>query len=103
MRRYSSKYSGEDNDRRSISDTGFGDDVPEPEKDHRPCRNEEHRWKYDTPEVRSIDNLRATISCADERIEEVDHPVALRECEWDREIACIVVDLLLSLFSFLLQ
>ncbi len=103
MRRNSGEHSGKNDNRRTIPYARFRDNITEPEEDHRSCSDEEHRWKDDSPEIRSIDNLCATITCTNEGIEEVDHPIALCEREWDREIASIVIDLLLTLIAFFLQ
>ncbi len=103
MCRYSGEDSCEDDDRGTIPDTRLCDKIPEPEKDHRSSGDIEHSREYGSPEISSIDDLRTTIPCTDEGIEEVDHTVALSECEWNREVTSIVIHLLLSCFSLFFQ
>lgn len=42
-------------------------------------------------------------TCTDIGIQEVDHTVTLSKCEWDSEPTSIIIEFLLSLFTFLLQ
>ncbi len=96
------KNSGKDDDRTSVSDTKLGDEISKPKEDHRTCCDKCHRWEYYSPEVCCINNRDST-PCTYNGIEKVDHPIALCEREWNREVSCIVIELLLSLFSFLLE
>jgi hypothetical protein len=100
---YSCEYTGEDNDRCTIPYTTLGDQIPEPEEDHRTCSDEEHSRKYDAHEVLRIDDRRSSCPCTDDTIEKIDHTIALCECKWDGEISRIVIDLFLTLFSFFFQ
>jgi hypothetical protein len=102
---HSRKYSCEDYDRRTIAYTHLCDEITEPEEDHSTCSDKEHSRKDDTEEVLRIDDRSSPSACssADDVIEEVDHTIALCECEWDGEVSGIVIDLFLSLFSFFFQ
>ncbi len=103
MLRHTCQYSCEDDNRTSVSDTSFCDKITKPEEDHSPCRDHNHRWEYHSPEVCRIDDRNSGRTRSDETIEEKNHPVALRESERKGEVSSIIIELLLTLFSFFFE
>ena len=103
MLRHSRKDSSKDNNRRTISDTELCYEITEPEEDHRPRRDKCHSGKDSSEKILCINNRSPSRTCTNKAIEEKYHPIALCKCERNSEVSCIVIDFLLSLFSFFFE
>ena len=100
MWRNSGQNSREDDHRASVSDSWFVDDFSEPHEEESTSRDEQHGRKHSSPEIAHIHDLSAS---TDEGVEEDDHTVTLRKRERNSHPSSVVVDLLLTLFSFFLH